>query len=924
MANFYIDIIDTQNDDYTTVLENASKDAIVLRYNGQDALDNLVIVGSDLVFNIVVPSAQNTDAALIHLFSSDENRWKVELRQEVDNSLVWQGYLLPDSYTEPYKQGILPIGLEATDGLGRLKGKYLEDQYYSEEHSVVDIIASCLALTGLQMSILFAPAIENKVQKEWHSIYLPGTDFVEDNKLKDAYTILFTLIENLVSVVYQHLGYWYVEGLNKRSLVSYTANLYDYQGQFIQNTTVEKIVRDVNGNFLATPTVTIVPPYGLITVNTEQAPLSFPETIAKESNDGWTPAIGVVEEIYASEWFHSENFAAKAKGPEYKVYMQSTEDGSDLADKIIQLQRRVYIKKNTKVKIVFEFSIDYEGTENSDTIDDLISNGHWEDPFRYNIFLGSTLMYTNTEGLGAPIKNIVFNSDREAALTFEFIPAEAGLLNIVFRRPIVDISVTKIAGIFIEDLTLTQVAFVESETYTNALAEDYTVTKELYLTFTDDASAMSKSFRLARLDSSLSVASNVFTMPVLSGFEQNGKFYTVLQLDAVNLIADNITGVFYNGNPIVINDVIYNYNSGEQMVVETTFAITSGVLEVYQYKLKDHDLDRTHWEQWTDAVYEVESKRFGEAVLGVYTRLFDAAYPKVDGTVKGLPVLFADLVTWNYREETLFVPTHLEFNLDNGETTLRIVKSNYLVNIDVVPPFVDCGLDLVLFNDDNTITIDATAYAPSSTIVSYTWTQISGDTVAVLSPGNTEDVSVSNLTGDAYVFQLEVENAFGLTATDTVAVYRSLNYEVELDRISLTNEEVDAPIGQSDYVIRTATYQLVVSQLLANDGITFSFNRRLEANLDYVPTQNQRHYVAAMRIIKNNNVLLDVEEVNDSQSVEDFVLSYINGDDVKVELQITFTGFTFGTGISQISILSASTVNNVNQVIGLPVVKYLS
>src|SRR5690606_29646934 len=82
----------------------------------------------------------------------------------------WPGFILPDAYSEPYTDGPIPVKFRATDGLGRLKGKYLPDDFYKDEKSVVKILAKCLELTGLGLNFRFAPAIENSVQKDYDKI----------------------------------------------------------------------------------------------------------------------------------------------------------------------------------------------------------------------------------------------------------------------------------------------------------------------------------------------------------------------------------------------------------------------------------------------------------------------------------------------------------------------------------------------------------------------------------------------------------------------------------------------------------------------------------------------------------------------------------------------------------------------------------
>jgi hypothetical protein len=90
--NYYVDIIDTENNDYTTRVEMAAASSVVLSYKGSDQKDDLKIVGSSLKFTILVPGVENVDGALDHLFTGDEIRYRVEIRKEADDKLIWQGF----------------------------------------------------------------------------------------------------------------------------------------------------------------------------------------------------------------------------------------------------------------------------------------------------------------------------------------------------------------------------------------------------------------------------------------------------------------------------------------------------------------------------------------------------------------------------------------------------------------------------------------------------------------------------------------------------------------------------------------------------------------------------------------------------------------------------------------------------------------
>jgi len=160
--SYYIDIIDTTSPLTQIVVENASASGIVLNWNGGDTKDETAIVSSELNFDMLTKTAD--DAAFINFFTGDEHRFKVMIKDSVDDAIIWQGYVLPDLYSEPYKNVCFFVSFTATDGLGRLKGKYLPEEYYSREKSLIDIYCQILKLTGIELDLYFfhQPKITSK------------------------------------------------------------------------------------------------------------------------------------------------------------------------------------------------------------------------------------------------------------------------------------------------------------------------------------------------------------------------------------------------------------------------------------------------------------------------------------------------------------------------------------------------------------------------------------------------------------------------------------------------------------------------------------------------------------------------------------------------------------------------------------------
>ena len=161
-----------------------------LIYNGSEDRYGTFIT-SELHFNMLVKT--NTPAHFLHLFTGNETRYKVRLSSIDENTLsediVFEGFLLPEQFEEPYLYNNFFVEFVATDGVGRLKTKKLPNDFYQQTKSVPEIIAACLKQTGLEYPLRIAPAVANavvdlKVKDIWMdtSCYVDTTSEKEKKK----------------------------------------------------------------------------------------------------------------------------------------------------------------------------------------------------------------------------------------------------------------------------------------------------------------------------------------------------------------------------------------------------------------------------------------------------------------------------------------------------------------------------------------------------------------------------------------------------------------------------------------------------------------------------------------------------------------------------------------------------------------------
>jgi hypothetical protein len=908
MSNYYIDIIDTEDSSHTTVVENALKSSIQLGYQGSDNKEDLLVVGSFLQFTMVLPIARNTDMALIDLFTGNEQRFKIELRQEADNALIWHGFLLPDSYSEPYKAGNLPIAFEATDGLGRIKGKYLDATFYESEHTVIEILAECLRLTGLDMPIYFSPSIENYHQPLYHTIYIHGKDFIEGGKKWDAYKILETFANDLIFCAFQSLNVWHLEGLNKRNLRTYTTHSYTSAGVYIETLEITRTLKAIDNLQLATPNVTVITPYKSITTTYEAAELAFSKNAQAETNNGWSVTEAVDGEIYALDWIGS--FFPKAVTPDYNVAFRSNLTGVFDSNKKVALVDKPYLSYLQNVKISLSLTVvDTPQNQNNETVQS------WDNPIFYDITFNDEVVFTNRGNDVSDAENLLFKfSEKTIDLDFEYTATANGILDVVFYEPFV--SLTEIEFIEITELTLEALPEVTEAVYTDVISDEFTRELDKDIVFSDDAGAYGKTFRLQPLDA-YTATSNIITVPILYSFTQLGLHYSAVSLAAANLIQEKITEVTHSVVPgLEVLDVVYNFSAGESMLIQTNTADLTGSFTVEQFYKVAPPVDRSTWQQWADSVYGIEKLRFTEIHSKIYRRLFTIPHVKVDFTLTKLPVLFNTMLRWDYKVQSNYFITNINsWDIDAGKVNVSMTRALYqnentTGGTNNIPPFVDAGETIYISDVATVATLTSVATDPDGFIVSYQWQQITSVAGVVIATPINQDTDLTNLTEDFYTFQIIVTDNEGATASDTVNVIRVQDHTFLYPVASSTVDNLQ------DEDIRNFIYDLLFSPVLL-DGVNLSFQGVYKITLDADAVDVTVY--SRIQLIKNgvlliNNTSGNTDLVTGTYEVTIPYVFSVNATDVlqlNIDVEVTRDESSTSSGNAKIDFL-INTINVVN------------
>lgn len=214
-----IEIIDTYDNTRPLIEEFTQPSAPKLIWDGGDDLYQ-ALMSSNLKFNMAVTDA--ADAKFLHLLSGDEKRYliKVKNTDTHDNvTLLWQGFILPDLYSEPWKNGVPFIEYTAIDMLASLKTKTFEPWYYEQRYSIPELLGFILKETGLLQEMYIRPMMMNVLHEnfEWRDTNISLETFRDGKKLTNLYDILEKVLTAQGLTIYSFRGKWFIEGLTRRS-----------------------------------------------------------------------------------------------------------------------------------------------------------------------------------------------------------------------------------------------------------------------------------------------------------------------------------------------------------------------------------------------------------------------------------------------------------------------------------------------------------------------------------------------------------------------------------------------------------------------------------------------------------------------------------------------------------------------------------
>jgi hypothetical protein len=231
-----IEIIDTYENSRVLYEEVAQASALKLSFDGGDDLYQPMMT-SKISFNMYVPGGQ--DGHFLHLLTGDERRFMVRLRSFGPDGfaqLLWQGYILPDLYSEPYQKNLLFVSFTATDMLALLKGKTFKPWYYDNLFNLPELLGLILAETGLSQQLYVSPALVNVSYGDgwqWRNLNIDLRVFRDGKKYDDLYAILEKILTAQGLQLVSWRGKWHLRGLTRRAETVADVEVYYPDGVFM-------------------------------------------------------------------------------------------------------------------------------------------------------------------------------------------------------------------------------------------------------------------------------------------------------------------------------------------------------------------------------------------------------------------------------------------------------------------------------------------------------------------------------------------------------------------------------------------------------------------------------------------------------------------------------------------------------------------
>ena len=247
IKDFSIQVIDTYDNDRPLNVELARRESLKLIFDSGDSIFE-PIMASELKFSLRVNDSG--DAFFKHLFTGDEKRFKVKVNAidaDENINLLWQGFLLPDLYREPYVKGNLFVEFSATYMLATLKNKFFKPWEYFRKINIMRLFSEILKETGVSQKFYVAPGIVPANDAiPWYYLNLELKVYSSEQKGDNLYEILTSVLQSNLLTIRSFEGFWYIEAVNRKFQKESIVMLFDEEGNFMNNVVIAKKEQQLN------------------------------------------------------------------------------------------------------------------------------------------------------------------------------------------------------------------------------------------------------------------------------------------------------------------------------------------------------------------------------------------------------------------------------------------------------------------------------------------------------------------------------------------------------------------------------------------------------------------------------------------------------------------------------------------------------
>ena len=176
-----------------------------------------------------------TDFQFLNLYTNSNRKYRVTIN--INGTLKWKGFLLPDQYQEDYKQTPYDNEFIASDQLGFLKTLAWDRENVETE---ITTLGAILAKTDLELNLFEGLNIyENNHNSTTADSPLDQT-YINPKAFTDKtyYDVLKAILFKYAAVIKQDRGYWWIYR-PEEAIASYQIRLWTYSaGVFTYNNTI--------------------------------------------------------------------------------------------------------------------------------------------------------------------------------------------------------------------------------------------------------------------------------------------------------------------------------------------------------------------------------------------------------------------------------------------------------------------------------------------------------------------------------------------------------------------------------------------------------------------------------------------------------------------------------------------------------------